>query len=160
MAAFAVLGSSRHLAVGADSASAAILAAALIGLAHPGSARYIQLAGFVALLTGTLLVLARVARLGFLANFLSRTVLLGFLAGVGIVVAIGQLPEMLGVTVTGSRTLTVLVHTLTGLPRAHPATVAVSAAVIVVVLVARRIARRIPGALIAVIAAIIVSRVV
>jgi SulP family sulfate permease len=160
MALFAVLGSSRHLVVGADSATAAILAASLAGLAAAGSPRYVQLAGLAALLTAGLLLLARVARLGFLANFLSRTVLVGFLAGVGIVVAIGQLPEMLGVTVTGSRTLTVLVHTLTGLRRAHPATVAVSAAVIVVVLVARRIARRIPGALIAVIAAIIVSRVV
>jgi SulP family sulfate permease len=158
MAAFAVLGSSRHLAVGADSASAAILAAALIGLAHPGSARYIQLAGFVALLTGTLLVLARLARLGFLANFLSRTVLLGFLAGVGIAVAAGQLPDMLGVPHVGTRTVGVLLHTATALPHVHPATAALSGAVIVIMVTARRITRRIPGGLIAVVGAIIVSR--
>src|ERR1019366_3403862 len=158
MAAFAVLGSSRPLAVGGDSASAAILAAALIGLAHPGSARYIQLAGFVALLTGTLLVLARLARLGFLANFLSRTVLLGFLAGVGIAVAAGQLPDMLGVPHVGTRTVGVLLHTATALPHVHPATAALSGAVIVIMVTARRITRRIPGGLIAVVGAIIVSR--
>src|ERR1022692_1944831 len=58
MAVFAVLGCSRHLVVGADSATAAILAASLLGLAVPGSARYVQLAGLVALLTGALLLLA------------------------------------------------------------------------------------------------------
>ena len=103
MAAFAVLGSSRHLVVGADSATAAILAAALTGLAAAGSPRYIRLAGLAALLTGGLLLLARLVRLGFLANFLSRTVLVGFLTGVGIQVAVSQLPDMSGVTVTGTR---------------------------------------------------------
>ena len=96
MAVFAVLGSSRHLVVAADSATAAILAAALASLAVAGSERYVQLAGLAALLTGGLLLAARLARLGFLANFLSRTVLVGFLAGVGIQVAAGQLPDMLG----------------------------------------------------------------
>ncbi|MGD0376523.1 MAG: SulP family inorganic anion transporter [Streptosporangiaceae bacterium] len=158
MALFAVLGSSRHLVVGADSATAAILAASLIGLAVPGSARYIQLAGLAALLTGGLLLLARLARLGFLANFLSRTVLLGFLAGVGIQVAVSQLPDMLGVRHEGTRTVGILIHTMTELPQAQPETVAVSAVAIVVMLAARRITRRVPGALIAVVGAIIVSR--
>ena len=101
MAVFAVLGSSRHLVVAADSATAAILAAALTGLAVAGSERYVRLAGLVALLAGAMLLLARLARLGFLANFLSRTVLVGFLTGVGIQVAAGQLPDMLGVTAAG-----------------------------------------------------------
>jgi sulfate permease, SulP family len=159
MAAFALLGSSRHLVVGADSATAAILAAALTGLAVPSSPRYVQLAGLAALLTGGMLLLARAARLGFLANFLSRTVLLGFLTGVGIQVAAGQLPEMLGVTVAGTGTLAKLGRLLVALPRTHPATVAVSAGVIAVMLAARLIGRSIPGALIAVSGAIVVSRV-
>jgi sulfate permease, SulP family len=158
-AAFALLGSSRHLVVAADSATAALLAAALVGLAAPGSAAYVHLAGLAALLTGGLLLLARVTRLGFLANFLSRTVLLGFLAGVGIQVAVEQLPDMLGVTAAGTRTLDRLAHTVAALPHAHPQTTAVSAAVIVVVVAAGRITRRIPAALIAVIGAIIASRV-
>jgi len=157
MAAFAVLGSSRHLVVAADSATAAILAAALAGLAAAGSPAYVRLAGLAALLAGAMLLAARLARLGFLANFLSRTVLVGFLAGVGVQVAAGQLPDMLGITAAGRQTLPRLLDTLRALPRAHPADVAVSAAVIVVVVAARRITRRIPGPLIAVIVAILVS---
>jgi high affinity sulfate transporter 1 len=158
MVLFAVLGASRHLVVAADSATAALLAATLVRLAHPGSAQYIRLAGLAALLTGGLLILARLARLGFLANFLSRTVLLGFLAGVGIQVALGQLPDMLGVTAPSSHTVIKLWQTLAALPGAQPLTTAISLAVIGVVLAARRITRRIPGALLAVVGAIVVSR--
>jgi sulfate permease, SulP family len=158
MGAFAIFGSSRHLVVGADSATAALPAAALAGLAAAGSPQYVRLAGLAALLAGGLLLLARLARLGFLANFLSRTVLVGFLAGVGIQVAVGQLPDMLGVTTTGKSTPARLVEVVRTLPQVHGADVAVSAGVIVIVLAARRIDRRIPGLLIAVIAAIIVSR--
>jgi MFS superfamily sulfate permease-like transporter len=143
--------------VAADSATAAILAAALAGLAVPGSARYVRLAGLAALLTAVLLLLARLARLSFLANFLSRTVLVGFLAGVGVQVAIGQLADMLGLTVHGSEPVPVLVHTLGAVAAAHGADVAVSAGVIVTVLGTRALTRRIPGPLIAVVLAIAVS---
>ena len=163
MAVFAVLGSSRHLVVGADSATAAILGAALAGLAVAGSPQYVRLAGLAALLAGGLLLVARLARLGFLANFLSRTVLLGFLAGVGIQVAAGQLPDMLGVMVPArSSTVARLLDIARAFPQVHGADVAVSAGVIVIVLAARwatrRSGQRIPGLLIAVIAAISVSR--
>ena len=161
MAVYAVLGSSRHLVVAADSATAVILAAALTGLAVAGSERYVRLAGLAALLTAGMLLVARLARLSFLANFLSRTVLVGFLTGVGIQVAVSQLPDMLGVTAVGQATVTKLGNTIRVLPHVHWADVAVSVAVIVVVVVARwinrRINRRIPGLLIAVIIAIIVS---
>src|SRR5580692_5558740 len=157
MAVFAILGSSRHLVVAADSATAAILAAALTGLAVTGSERYVRLAGLAALLTGGMLFAARLARLSFLANFLSRTVLVGFLTGVGIQVAAGQLPDMLGITAAGKQTLPRLLNTMRALPHVHPADVAVSIGVIVIVVAARLITRRIPGPLIAVIIAIIVS---
>jgi sulfate permease, SulP family len=160
IAVFAILGSSRHLVVGADSATAAILAATLTGLAVAGSAKYVQLAGLAALLTGAMLLLARLARLGFLANFLSRTVLVGFLTGVGIQVAAGQLPDMLGVPAAGKDTTTRLVHTVRALPHVRWEDVAVSLGVILIVLAARRITRRIPGPLIAVVIAIGVSRAV
>ncbi len=158
MAVFAVLGSSRHLVVAADSATAAILAAALTGLAVAGSERYVRLAGLAALLAGGMLLLARLARLGFLANFLSRTVLVGFLTGVGIQVAVGQFPDMLGVTAAGKQAPARLLDTVRALPDTHWADVAVSIGVILVVLAARRITRRIPGPLVAVIIAIGVSR--
>ena len=161
MAAYAVLGSSRHLVVAADSATAVILAAALTGLAAVGSERYVRLAGLAALLTAGLLLAARLARLSFLANFLSRTVLVGFLAGVGIQVAVSQLPAMLGVTAAGEETVPKLVDTVRVLPHVRWADVALSIMVLVVVVVARwvswRTSRRIPGLLIAVIIAIIGS---
>src|SRR6266699_1680553 len=160
MAVFALLGSSRHLVVAADSATAAILAAALAGLAVAGSPAYVRLAGLVALLTAGMLLAARLARLAFLANFLSRTVLVGFLTGVGIQVAAGQLPDMLGVTVADKATLPKLLHTVRALPHVHWADVAVSVGVIAIVLAARLITRRIPGPLVAVIVAIAVSRAV
>jgi hypothetical protein len=92
IAVFALLGSSRHLIVGADSATAAILAAGLAGMAPIASPQYVALAGALAILTGAFLVLARIFRLGFLANFLSRSVLIGFLTGVGIQVAMSRSP--------------------------------------------------------------------
>jgi SulP family sulfate permease len=147
MAVYAVLGSSRHLVVAADSATAAILAAALTGLAAAGSERYVRLAGLAALLAGGMLLAARLARLAFLANFLSRTVLVGFLTGVGIQVAAGQLPDMLGVKAAGQQALPKLLDTARALPHAHLADVAVSIGVIVIVVAARRISRRIPGPL-------------
>src|SRR5215475_2199157 len=92
--AFAVFGSSRHLVVGGDSATAAIMFAgiAALGIAglEPGTSEWLALASMSALLAAGFLVLARLARLGFLANFISRTVLVGFLTGVGIQVAMGQ----------------------------------------------------------------------
>jgi high affinity sulfate transporter 1 len=158
MAVFAILGSSRHLVVGADSATAAILAAALAGHAVAGSPQYVRLAGLAALLAGGLLLLARLARLGFLADFLSRTVLVGFLTGVGIQVAARQLPDMLGITVASTSTPARLAGIARALPQVRPADLAVSAGVIAVVLAARAVNPKIPGLLMAVIAAIIVSR--
>ena len=101
IAAFALLGSSRHLVVGADSATAAIMYAGIVALGigglQPASPQWVGLASLSALLAGGMLFLARIARLGFLANFLSRTVLVGFLTGVGVQVATGQVAGMLGI---------------------------------------------------------------
>ncbi|MEO3937150.1 SulP family inorganic anion transporter [Dermatophilaceae bacterium Soc4.6] len=157
MAVFAVLGSSRHLVVAADSATAAIMAAGVAALALPGSPRYVQLVALVTLVTGVFLVVARVARLGFLANFLSRTVLVGFLSGVGVSVAIGQLPELLGVTVHADNALGTLIGSVAALPQASLATVGVATAVLLGVPLLRRTAKRVPAALLAVTVSIVVS---
>lgn len=84
---FALFGSSRHLVVGADSATAAILASGLIGLAAVGTDQYMALAMALAIMVGALLLMASAFGLGFMADFLSRPVLVGFLSGVGIQVA-------------------------------------------------------------------------
>jgi sulfate permease, SulP family len=157
--AFAAFGSSRYLVVAADSATAAIFAGGVSGMATPAEARYVALAGIVALLTAGILLLARLLRLGFIADFLSRTVLVGFLTGVGLQVGISVLSEMLGVPVDSRRPVVQLWEVLRGLPQAHLPTVAVSASVLGFVLVLRRFTSKLPGALVAVVAAIAASAV-
>ena len=157
LVAFAILGSSRYLVVAADSATAVILASALAGMAVVASPLYVGLAGWVALLTAGYLLLARLFKLGFLADFLSQTVLTGFLTGVGFQVGIAVLGEMLGVTVTGNRTIEQLWEILKGLPEIHAPTLAVSASVVGIILVCRHFAPRVPGPLIAVAGAVTAS---
>ena len=118
---FAAFGSSRYLVVSADSATAAIFAGGVAGMAPPSSARYVALAGAVALLTAGFLLLARLLKLGFIADFLSQTVLVGFLTGVGFQVGIAVLGEMLGVPVPAHRTVMQLAEVARRLPEAHAA---------------------------------------
>src|SRR5689334_15966914 len=164
--AFAVFGSSKHLVVGGDSATAAIMFAGISALGISGlppyTSQWLALAGLSALITGGLLFLARLARLGFLANFISRTVLVGFLTGVGIQVASGQLAGMLGVpsphvSDRASGTVLKLWDTLTELDQVSGATLAVSVAVLAILIVFERWIKAIPGGLVAVVGAIAVS---
>jgi len=157
LVAFATFGSSRYLVVAADSATAAILAGGISGMAPLGSARYVALAGLVALLTSGLLLVARLLRLGFLSDFLSQTVLVGFLTGVGFQVGIAVLGEMLGVEVQSRRTIGQLAQVLHGLPQVHVPTLVLSSAVVVGVLALRRFAPKVPGPLIAVAGAVAAS---
>jgi len=157
LVAFATLGSSRHLVVAADSATAAILAGQLSRLAPMASERYVALAALVALMTAALLLLARLFRLGFLADFLSQTVLVGFLTGVGFQVGIAVLGGMLGLVVESERTLRQLAQIVRSIGDVHLPTVALSAAVVALVLTLRRFAPRLPGPLFAVAGAIAAS---
>ncbi len=154
---FAILGSSRHLAVAADSATAAILAAGLSGLAPVGSTHYLALAESVAILAAGLLLLARIFRLGFLADFLSRTVLIGFLTGVGIQVAIGQLPGLLDLQGGGNHPLNQILTVINGLPHANHLTIGISLAVLMTIQLFERFIPKFPGALLAVVVAIVAS---
>lgn len=154
---FALFGSSRHLVVGADSATAAILAAGLVGIAAVGSEQYLALAGVLALMAAAFLLLARVLRLGFLADFLSRTVLIGFLTGVGVQVALGQLAGMLGLEGGGHGTLGKLWHTLQHLGEANRDELMIALAVLVAVVGLKKVSKKIPAELIAVIGAVVAS---
>jgi sulfate permease, SulP family len=154
---FAAFGSSRYLVVSADSATAAIFASGVSGLAPAASARYVALAGAVALITAVFLLLARLLQLGFIADFLSQTVLVGFLTGVGFQVGIAVLGEMLGLEISASRTLLQLAQVFRRLPQVHLPTLAVSAVVVGILILFRRFAPRVPGPLIAVAGAIAAS---
>jgi SulP family sulfate permease len=155
--AFAAFGSSRYLVVSADSATAAIFAGGISGMAPAASSRYVALAGAIALLTAGFLLLARLLKLGFIADFLSQTVLTGFLTGVGFQVGIAVLGEMLGVPVSARRTVMQFAQVLRRLPQVHLPTLAVSAVVVVTMLLLHRFAPKVPGALIAVAGAMTAS---
>jgi len=157
MALFALFGSSRHLVVGADSATAAILAAGLVGLASTGSDEYLALAAVLAFMAAGFLMLARVIGLGFMADFLSRTVLIGFLTGVGIQVALGQIAGMLGLAGGGNGTVGRVWADLQQIEQVNLYALAIASAVIAVIVGSKRISEKIPGALIAVIGAIALS---
>lgn len=156
---FAFFGSSRHLVVGADSATAAILATGLVATgAVAGSPQYVALAGLAALMCAVFLIAARLLKLGFIADFLSRSVLIGFLTGVGIQVAMGQVAGMFGVDAGSGTTLEKFANTLRAIPGGTSIpTLAVSVAVIVVILGLDRVNKKIPGPLIAVVGAIVLS---
>jgi MFS superfamily sulfate permease-like transporter len=157
LVAFAAFGSSRYLVVASDSATAAILAGGIAGLVTAGSAQYVSLAGLVALLTAGLLLLARLLKLGFLADFLSRTVLIGFLTGVGFQVGIAVLNEMLKVEVHGSNPVGQLLQIARQLPHVNIPTLCLSAGVAALVLLLHRFAPRFPGALLAVVGTVAAS---
>jgi len=164
---FALFGSSRHLVVGGDSATAAIMFAGIAGHGisglHPDTSEWLALASASALIAGGFLLLARVARLGFLADFISRTVLVGFLTGVGIQVAAGQVGGMLGVPTPKvnvdqvSGTLIKLWDTLGEIGQTSGATLAVSIGVLLTLIVFKRWIKAIPGGLVAVVGAIVAS---
>jgi high affinity sulfate transporter 1 len=160
---FALLGSSRLLVVGADSATAAILAAGLAGLGisglSPNSSEWVAWTSLVALVCGAMLILARLLKLGFLGDFLSASVLIGFLTGVGISVLTGQLPDMLGIPKGTGNWFEQQWSTLTQLTEASWWTVAFAAGTLVIIVGCKLINRKIPGAVIAVVLSIILSNV-
>ena len=160
LVAFAFFGASRHLVVAADSATATIFASRASTIAPMGSVEYVALAGMVALLTAALLLLARIFRLGFLADFLSRTVLVGFLTGVGIQVSIAMLGDMFGMTVPypSSRSLAQLVYVIGHVVHAQLPTLALTVLVVGAIFAGKRFLPRVPIPLIAVIGSIAASK--
>ena len=156
--AFAVFGSSRHLVVGADSATAAMVAAALGSLSLVAyTPKYVALTSLIALAAAGMLMAARLLRLGFLADFLSRTVLVGFLSGVGLQVAFSQLNGMLGLEHGGHGFLGELFHTIQHIPDTRLPHVLIAGAVLVVIVGCELFIPRFPGALLAVVGMIVAS---
>ena len=154
---FAAFGASPHLVVAADSATAAIFSSSLSRMATPGSEHYMALTSMVALITSGFLLVARVFKLGFLADFMSRTVLVGFLAGVGVQVSIAMLGDTLNLTTTSQNSLVQawqLAHTIlhSSLPAAS-----ISLLVIIATLSGKRYAPRVPIPLLSVVSAIAAS---
>ncbi|WP_431678371.1 SulP family inorganic anion transporter [Kitasatospora sp. KL5] len=145
---YAVLGSSRLLSVGPESTTALMTATAIGPLAAGDSSRYAVLAAALAVVVGLLCVVAWVARLGFVADLLSRPVLIGYLAGVALIMMVDQLTKLTGVETEGEGFFPQLVSFFENLSDLHPATVVFSAAALLFLFVAGRF-RGVPGPLLA-----------
>ncbi|MBE9171921.1 SulP family inorganic anion transporter [Cyanobium sp. LEGE 06143] len=157
MLAFALLGSSRHLVVAADSATAAILAATLAGVAKPESSSYSELTMAVALVVGGMLLLASVLRLGFLADFLSRSALIGLLTGIGVQVAAGEFGGLFGLEPVKAGAVQQILSVLFRLGESRALHLLVAIAVLTIIAGCRALNPRLPGALIAVISSVLAS---
>ena len=160
---FALIGSSRLLVVGADSATAAILAAGLAGAGiaglSPNSAEWLAWTGLVALVCAGLLLLAYLLKLGFIGDFLSASVLIGFLTGVGIQVLSGQIPDMLGVPKGKGNWFEQQWAMIEEIPHASLTTVAFALGTVSIIVGCKRFAPKVPGAIVAVVLSIVIATV-
>ena len=144
---FALIGSSRQLVVGADSATAALVAAGAGLVAAQGTAQYASAVGVLCIMTAVFLLLFAVAKLEFLADLISQPVLAGFLSGVGVSLIIGNLSGMLGVPASGS-TWDKLTQTLSELDQANWTTAALAFGTVIVMLALEEKMPKIPAALV------------
>jgi SulP family sulfate permease len=156
MVIYAVLGTSRVLSV-STSSTIAILAAAELGEVVPGGdpASLLHASAMLALLVGLVLVLASVLRLGFVANFISEPVLIGFKAGIGLVIVLDQVPKILGIHFAKGTFVQNLLAIVHGLSRTSLATLAVGVLIIALLVAMERLLPRAPAPLFAVAAGIL-----
>ena len=155
MVIYALLGASRPLSV-STTTTIAILTAAALGRVAPGgdAASLAAAAATLTLLVGAILVAASLLRLGFVANFISEPVLVGFKAGIGLVIVLDQVPKLLGVHFDKGSFFHNLAGIAQSLPEASLATVAVSVATVVVLIAFEYFLPKAPAPLIAVAGAI------
>ena len=153
LAAYAVFGSSRTLSVGPESATALLTATTVAPLAAGQPGRYAALAATLAVVTGLAGIVAWLARLGFLADLLSRPVLIGYLAGLAATMVVGQLERVTGVPMSGTSFLAELRSFLTGLGHIHLPTLGFAAAVFAFLWLVRWRWPKVPGPLLAVVLA-------
>lgn len=155
--AYALLASSRQVIVGPEGSLAALMAAAILPLAAAGSPDAAALGALLGLFTGALFLVARVARLGWIADYLSRPVLVGYLHGVAVVLIVGQLGKLLGLDVEAVDPIPQLVEAGREIGDAGLATLAISIAAIATLFGLRYGAPRFPAALVVVVAGIGIS---
>jgi sulfate permease, SulP family len=146
---YAVLGSSRQLSVGPESTTALMTAAAIGALGAGDPERYASLAAALAIAVGVICLLGYVGRLGFLADLLSRPVLVGYLAGIAVLMVVSQLGKLSGMPVEGDTPLEQAGYTLAHLDDVQPATVTLSAVVLAMLLLGQRYRPHWPNPLIA-----------
>jgi len=149
LAIYAILGSSRQLSVGPESTTALMTAAAVGAMVAGDSARYAEAAAALAIAVGGLCILGWLGRLGFLASLLSHPVLVGYMAGIAILMIVSQLGKITGIDSAGGSAVAELRVVATHLDQIHLPTLVLGAAVLVLLLVVQRRLAWFPGPLVA-----------
>ena len=155
--AYVLLGSSRQLIVGPEGSISTLVGAAVLPLAVAGSPEAAQLAAMLALLVAVCFAAAWALRLGWIADYFSRPVLVGYIHGVAVVLVIGQLGKLFGLSISAREPLDQLWEVLQEPGTASGTTVLVAALALSALFAFRFLAPRLPGALIVVVAGIVFS---
>ena len=154
MAVYGVLGTSRQLIIGAEAAVAILVASSLATMAAGGDpARFLALAMLQALLAGGILVVAGVARVGFIADFVPRAVIVGFLNGIALIIILSQAGKMLGLKLQREEFFPRLWELMDKIPDTHPFSLALGGACLIGFLLFRRLLAKVPEAILVVVLA-------
>ncbi len=154
--AYAFFGSSRQLIIGPDASMAALVAVSVAPLAGGDAARLALMASLLSVLIGSICILGSLLRLGFMADFLAKPVITGFMHGLAVVIAVGQLPKVLGIHGGGETTVDQFMTVCRNLAGTHVLTLGIGASCVGIILSCRRWFPRIPGQIVALIGAILV----
>jgi high affinity sulfate transporter 1 len=156
LVAYAIFGPSRVMVLGPDSSLAAVIAAVILPLGGDDPETAVALAGALAVITGLIILVAGIAKLGFVTELLSRPVQLGYLYGIAVTILVGQLPRLCGFSIEGRGLVTEVRDVVEGIAggRVNTASLAVGLTGIVVILVLRRLWPKIPGVAVAVLVGI------
>jgi SulP family sulfate permease len=156
---YALFGSSRHLSVGATSATAALIASTVIamGVTSADMTTYSAYAVALVLVVGAIFLLAGLARLGWVTQFLSKPVMDGFVTGLAIFVAVGQINKLFGVEKGEGNVFQKLFHVVKQLPEANWVTFAIGALALAVLFLLPRLNKKIPTGLVVLFGSIIIS---
>ena len=156
---YALFGSSKQLIIGPDASMAALVALNLAPLANGDAVRLTVLAGLLALLIGVICIAASLMRLGFVADFLAKPVIVGFMHGMAVVIAVGLLPKVLGVSGSGETTAALFLSVCGNLSSIHWVSFAIGASSVAIILACRRWWPKIPGQIVALVLGILAVRV-
>src|SRR5215813_1427004 len=155
MIVYAFLGTSRILSVSTTTTIAILTSAQLTEVVPGGVDSLLSATATLTVLVGAILVLACFLRLGFVANFISQPVLIGFKAGIGVVIVLDQIPKLLGVHITKGTFLQNLLSTIHSVPETKPVTLAIGICMILLLIGIEHFAPKAPAPLVAVAAGII-----
>ena len=160
---YAIFGPSKILVLGPDSSLGPMIAATILPLVGAGGdpVRAVALASVLALMVGAMTVVAGVARLGFVADLISRPTMIGYMNGLALTILVGQLPKLFGFSVDGDGFIAELKGFVSGVANGDtvPAALAVGTFGLVLILVLQRWLPRIPGVLVAVVLSILAASV-